>query len=150
MAKIITEYLKTRKPKEFIDILQKQKVNIVFDIRFSDQYPVYYRQAELQELLILHNIDYLRFKYLGNPSWNRPPQKTDWFECKKSYYNQVLQYTLSENQIKAARLIMATKKDAVICLICYCDTLNPELCHRFWLKDVLEDFQLISKYREDL
>lgn len=149
--KIVTEYLNGRKPADLLKVIRDQHVNYVIDIRFSDYQPEYFRFQALRTYL---HTNYLQldacgneiptiynFHQLGNPPWNRPPKLTDFEAAKKNY----LDYILNQQLHVLSQLIgfigatdTPSSKNKVFCLICYCPTVDPKLCHRFWLQEVLE------------
>jgi len=98
-------------------------------------FPVYFAPINLQILLMKNDIEYLRFQALGNPSVLRK-QARDNFELAKELY---LEYIF--NDLKARQQLVELFKKLRFrknyCLICYCRTLDPRICHRFWLKETL-------------
>ena len=133
--KIETEFLQGVKPNQLIEKLEKKEIDVVVDIRWWSVYPVYFAPLNLRILLTENNIEYLRFKTLGNPSVLRK-QAGENFELSKELY---LKYINSDPKAKEQflELFKKIRFRKNYCLICYCKTLNPNLCHRFWLKEAL-------------
>ena len=133
--KIKTEYLIGIKPKELIQKLREKEIDIVIDIRFSSTYPIYFAQKNIKDILETNRIEYIRYHDLGNPSKFRRESR-DNFELAKELY---LEYIL--NNFKARQEFIELYKKIRFrknyCLICDCKTLNPLLCHRFWLREAL-------------
>jgi len=72
---------------------------------------------------------------LGNPSELRK-QAGENFELAKQWYQEYLYNDLHarEDLIELYKKLRFRK---TYCLICYCPTNDPKLCHRFWLKEML-------------
>lgn len=133
--KIKTEFLKGVKPNQLIDALRKKEINVVVDIRWWSVYPLYLAPKNLKDFLLAYNIEYLRYHKLGNPSKLRSEAGEN-FELAKELY---LEYII--NDFTARQMFLDLFKKLRFrknyCLICYCRTLDPRLCHRFWLKEAL-------------
>lgn len=138
MPTIITEYLNGRKPADFVKLMKDQQVDSVIDVRFSAKYPEYFTYPNIHALMRKEgNYKTVTYQPLGNPSWNRPPKQTDWNIAKKTYleYIQTKQAYYLRNLVNwvSGELV----KNKTFCLICYCPTTDPRLCHRFWLQEFL-------------
>jgi uncharacterized protein (DUF488 family) len=132
---IITEYLKGRKPDQLIQLFKDQHVDLVVDVRDNNFYPIYYREQAFAEVCRKAGIDFVYLYELGNPSWNRPPQCTDFQLAKTNYLKHLdVRKTLIKQYLDLWQLINYN----VICLICMCPTLDIQFCHRFWLQEYLE------------
>ncbi len=133
--KIETEFLIGKKPMELIQSLKEKKVNVVVDIRWWSVFPLYFNPLKLQLLLTKNNIEYVRFQGLGNPSVLRK-QVGDNYELGKELYQKYINsYQKAKDQFLELYKKIRFKK--IYCLICYCNTLDPKFCHRFWLREAL-------------
>lgn len=133
--KIETAYIRGVSPELFTKTLERLKVNVVVDIRDWSLYPIYFSQKFMKDLLEIHGIEYLRLKNLGNPSILRKRAGENFVLAKKQY-----QEYITNNPASKQELIILFKQFRFrkrFCLICYCDTLDIKLCHRFWLKELL-------------
>ncbi len=133
--KIKTTYLKGVKPEAFIENLKKLEINVVVDIRAWSIYPLYYYPKNMKKLLEENGIEYIRYKALGNPSELRKRAGEN-FELGKQLY---LEYLIKDLRAKESliELYKNLRFRKTYCLICYCPTFDPKLCHRFWLKEML-------------
>lgn len=133
--KIETEFLQGVRPNQLIEKLKKKEIDVVVDIRWWSVYPVYFAPLNLRILLTKNNIGYLRFQALGNPSVLRKQAREN-FELSKELY---LRYINSDPKAKEQflELFKKIRFRKNYCLICYCRTLDPRICHRFWLKEAL-------------
>lgn len=140
--KIQTEFLQGVNPNQLIEKLEKKEIDIVVDIRWWSVYPVYFAPLNLRILLTKNNIEYLRFQALGNPSVLRKQAREN-FKLAKELY---LRYINSEPKAKEhfLELFKKIRFRKNFCLICYCKTLNPLLCHRFWLKELLINIKRVK------
>ena len=140
--KIQTEFLKGVSPNQLIYKLKKKEIDVVVDIRWWSVYPVYFAPLNLRFLLTKNDIEYLRLQALGNPSILRK-QAGENFELAKEWY---LEYIIKDP--KARQMLLDLLKKLRFrknyCLICYHRTLDPRLCHRFWLKEALINAKRIS------
>lgn len=133
---VITEYLKTRKLIDFIQALLDQKVNLVVDVRYSATYPEYFSPKTLREILNKKGIEYFNFQQLGNPPAFRT-NKT-FVESRTLYSNFIKNNRMKDVEVLVKNIITFKKK---ACLICYCKTTDPNLCHRFWLLEIMNDVE---------
>ena len=124
-----------RKPEEFLSILKRLDVDIVVDIRAWSIYPLYFYPKNMRKLLEENGFGYLRYKTLGNPSELRK-QAGENFELAKQWYQE---YIIKDLRAREAfvELYKRLRFRKNYCLICYCPTHDPKLCHRFWLKEML-------------
>jgi hypothetical protein len=150
---LLTEYLNTRKPSEFLFVLKKQQITEVIDVRYSDRYPIYYTRLNLETFLNLNNIRYSDYRALGNPPYNRPtkahqdistpnlnrfiPHQEPPLNYRQTYetYLQKSQ----KNKFRELQNLITKHPENTFCLICYCATLDPQRCHRFWLAELLSN-----------
>jgi len=134
---IETAYLKGRKPEDLLKVLQAKRVNVVVDVRFGYKYPVYFFPTELSRFLQAHDILFLSRQTLGNPWILRQQAGTDFVKMKALY----LQHLEQPSQQAAIGLLLEYMRshppDWIYCLICYCPTEDPNLCHRFWLREYI-------------
>ena len=149
------EYVNSRTLEEFIKVL-KSKLEpryfkfsfnnessktiigdkiFVADVRQNPYVKKGFRPDELKESLGSNDIEYTRYKYLGNPFYKRHLKEKDFRIAKREYLDYV-----KSNQ-KASKdfedLFNNFRFRKIICLICYCETNDPKYCHRFWLKEAL-------------
>jgi len=133
--KIKTEFLIGKNQKQFIQNLRDKDINVVVDVRWWSVFPVYFAPINLRILLMKNDIEYLRFQALGNPSVLRK-QARDNFELAKELYLEYIFNDLKARQ-QFVELFKKLRFRKNYCLICYCRTLDPRICHRFWLKETL-------------
>ena len=133
--KIQTEYLRGKKPNQLIQSLNEKKVNVVVDIRWWSVYPIYFNPLKLQLLLIKNSIEYVRFQGLGNPSVLRKQAGENYELARELYQKYIHSDPKAKEQVLELYKKIRFQKN--YCLICYCKTLNPKLCHRFWLREFL-------------
>lgn len=136
-SEIITEYLKTRSLMGFISLMRDQHVDTVVDIRFGTRWPVYFRPDNLQNELRKSAIIYLPLHSLGNPSRLRKQAGSDFRLAKKLYLDHI------KNKIELELLKrLISDSDEKFCFICYCNTTDEQKCHRFWLKEAIENEEM--------
>lgn len=140
--KIKTEYLKGVKPKQLIQRLIEKDVNVVIDIRWSSVYPIYFAPKNLKDTLKAHNIEYIRYHELGNPTKLRDEAGENFELAKKLYLEYIIDNFKARQSFKELFKQFRLRKN--YCLICYCKTINPLLCHRFWFKEALVNAKRIS------
>jgi len=140
--KIETEFLIGKKPMELIQSLKERLVNVVVDIRFWSVFPLYFNPISLRILLTKNNIEYVRFQTLGNPSMLRNQAGNNHELAKELYQNYINSYQKAKDQFLELYKKIRFKK--IYCLICYCDTLDPRNCHRFWLREALINAKRIN------
>lgn len=138
MVEVFTTYLNKRKQSEFIDALKLMDIRCVVDIRYSFNYPAYYRPREMEILLEENDISYLRFHALGNPPEIR--YMDDATKRKEMYMSHILN---GKEPTLEFKLVYRTIRldHSKYCLICYCAP--PMECHRFWLKEMLENDSIV-------
>jgi uncharacterized protein (DUF488 family) len=136
--RIITEFINTRKLDDLLKSLKLEKVDMVIDIRWNTYHKSKqgFSPENLKIFLKENDIDYIYIHRLGNPKNFRDKFIRDGFTdfklLKKAYINYV------NGSLTLRSLInLINKDDRKYCLICYCNTLNEEECHRFWLRDFL-------------
>ena len=133
--KIETEFLIGKKPMELIQSLKEKKVNVVVDIRWWSVFPLYFNPLNLQLLLAKNKIEYVQFQSLGNPSVLRKRAGNDYKLAKELYQQYINSDPKSKD--KFSELYKKIRFKKIYCLICYCNTLDPKFCHRFWLREAL-------------
>jgi len=94
--------------------------------------PTYYRRKELQQALKRVNIRYENLEVLGNPPSNRDLSNPT--KAKETYLDHILLH-----RARLVRILNYVDSPLVFCLICYCATHDTAKCHRFWLKEFLEE-----------
>ena len=62
---IETEYLKGRNPETFFSIMKEKQIKVIYDIRDSPAYPIYYCSANFAKLCKAEGIEYKYIKQLG-------------------------------------------------------------------------------------
>lgn len=133
--KIKTEYLIGKKPTQLIQELREKEINVVVDIRWNSIYPLYFAPKYIEDVLKANNIEYLRYHSLGNPSKLRKKAEGNYELAKILYLEYLIKDFKARQMLK--ELFSKIRLQKNYCLICYCKTLNPKLCHRFWLKEAL-------------
>jgi hypothetical protein len=151
MERIKSAYLKGQKPVDFLLQLEEHGIEVVVDVRDWFAYPLYFYPAIFKNkenqaptgmpITLGDKFEFLSFNELGNPKWIRSMKKG--FSVierdkliKETYMNEIRTFKLD----KLRELFEIIKKsDKVFGLICYCPTLNPAKCHRFWVKDLLNE-----------
>jgi len=133
--KIKTAYLIGTLPSQFIKNLQEQEVDIVIDIRATVRTPMIYMPKYFEDILSIVGIEYIRYQKLGNPSKLRKETGNNFQLNKSKYFKYITQNRRSRDQLIQLFKSLRFKKN--YCLVCICDTLDPKLCHRFWLKELL-------------
>lgn len=133
---ITTEHLNGKTKQILRRVLIDKHVKVVIDVRWSDKWPEYFREASLKGLLRAIGIHYQRFEVLGNPPKNRNENRDDWRTMKREYLNYIQLHKGA--LLRLLKLIKSQSKDKVFCIICYCQTRNQQQCHRFWLQEHLE------------
>lgn len=140
--KIQTEYLIGVKPKQLIQRLKEKKVNVVVDIRWWSVFPDYFNPLNLRILLTKNKIEYVQFQGLGNPSVLRKQAGKNHKLAKELYQKYIDSNSKAEDQFLELYKKIRFKKN--YCLICYCRTLDPRICHRFWLREALINWKRIN------
>jgi len=138
---IITEYLNTRKVADMNEILIQKEIDVVIDVRWSDWQPEYFRSAQLAHLCKINATEYWQYQTLGNPPTNRPSRANpqfDWKIAKPTYLTRLKTDCAVNRAFNDLLTRIAQKPTQDYCLICYCKTQDPNLCHRFWLQEYLE------------
>jgi len=133
---ILTTYLKGIKPTQLKSFLKENKIDWVVDIRWGTRYPEYFQPNNLNKLCNELNIDYIYHQRLGNPIKIR--QTSGNFEVMKRRY---IDYV--KTQPRFYELLHTLQDDEYssknICFLCYCATKDKNKCHRFWLKELIEN-----------
>jgi len=140
--KIKTEFLVGKTPMELIQSLKMKKVNIVIDIRSWPENPVYFEPLKLQLLLIKNKIEYIQFQALGNPIVLRRQAGENYELAKELYQKYIISAPKAKDQFLELYKKIRFKK--IYCLICYCNTNDPRICHRFWLRESLINAKRIN------
>jgi len=139
-SKIKTEFIKGVKPEQFILKLKKKGIDVVVDIRWWSVFPIYFAPKNLEELLAAHNIEYIRYHKLGNPTNLRREAGENYKLAKKLYLDYIIkEFEARQDFIELFKKLRLKK---TYCLICYCPPPSP--CHRFWLKEALVNAKRIS------
>jgi len=142
--KLKTDYINKRDVETFIDSVKKlgEKV-VVVDVRENTFFKTKqgFGPRELTKQLAAKNIEYMRYKYLGNPFHKY--YKTEPDKAKLVYTTYLRVDDNAHAELNDFYKQLRFKK--TFCLTCYCDTLDAMKCHRFWLKEAL-----INKKRECL
>lgn len=133
--KIQTEFIKGIKPDKFMKNLKRKNIDVVVDIRWWSVYPTYFAPKNIRDLLAAHDIEYIRYRELGNPSKLRHEARENFQLAKELYLNYIIKDFKARQMFLDLFKKIRFKKN--YCLICYCQTLDPKLCHRFWLKEAL-------------
>jgi len=142
--KIKTEYINKKDLETFVDSVKKLGENVVVvDVRDNTFFKTKqgFGPRDLAKTLAAKNIEYMRYKHLGNPyhkHYKTEPEKAKLVYTNYLRVNDDAHATLNE-------LYKHLRLKKTFCLMCYCDTLDPKKCHRFWLREAL-----INKKRERL
>jgi uncharacterized protein (DUF488 family) len=154
VSRVKTEYINSRTMEAFIKQI-KGKIDVVIDVRYNTFFKRDFSPRKFKVALEANKIEYEYIQDLGNPYYRK--FKEDFRKAKRAYLNYLRKnvYIKSNkaellpcNSLESLFKKIAHKKDCktkVFCLICYCDTENPALCHRFWLKEAL-----INRKRKEL
>jgi len=142
--KIKTEYINKKDLETFVNSVKNlgEKV-VVVDVRNNTFYKTDqgFSPRDLAKTLAAKNIEYLRYKHLGNPfHWHYKDEP----EKAKLTYTEYLRVN-DDAHAALNDLYKHLRFKKTFCLICYCNTLDPMKCHRFWLREAL-----INKKRERL
>ena len=153
VKRLKSEYLNSRSLDEFIEVLKSklepcyfnfsfnkkssktiigEKI-LVADVRQNPYVKKGFRPNELKESLSSNNIEYIRYKYLGNPFYKRHLKEKNFRIAKREYLNYIQSNQKASKDFE--NLFNNFRFSKVICLVCYCKTINPKDCHRFWLKE---------------
>jgi len=132
VATITTEYTNTRTRDAFIKAVAGESIArpiIVIDIRWNTYYPINgtFRPENLRAELQRNGIDYVYYHDLGNPFKGM----TDVVEMERRYKERVKTVPTFYKVVDVIR-----ERSGTACLMCYCAPPRP--CHRFWLREVIE------------
>jgi len=157
--KIATEYINTRDMNNFINCIKGKKIDVVIDLRWSTYHKTKqgFGPTEFKKHLELNGISYFYIKALGNPFHALYDQKDLESDIAKKDYLNYLKYN-SKARKSFQELFSKFRFKKKYCLICYCNTQQPTMCHRFWLKealinykrkslDLLEDYILVKEIK---
>ncbi len=133
--RIRTEYINSRDMASFIDAIEG-KIDIVVDIRWATYHKTKqgFRPEEFKEKLESVGINYIYIRALGNP-FHALYSKEEFEVAKKDYLNY-LKYNSKANKF-FKELFGKFRFKKIYCLVCYCNTEEPLMCHRFWLREAL-------------
>jgi uncharacterized protein (DUF488 family) len=112
--------------REFLELIQKNNVNMVVDVRTSpySKYSPHFNKKPLMKSLIESGINYV---YLGNKIGGKPKDR-------KFYYEDKLQYHLLEKDEKykegLQELVDLIPHNTIVLM---CSEENPYHCHRHHL-----------------
>lgn len=140
--RIATEYITTRDMDNFINCIKGKKIDVVIDIRWSTYHKTKqgFGPVEFKKHLESNGINYFYIKALGNPFHALYDQKDlESVIAKKDYLNY-LNYN-SKARKSFQELFSKFRFKKRYCLTCYCDTQEPSMCHRFWLKEALINYK---------
>lgn len=137
--KIRTEYITTRDMESFINAI-KGKIDVVVDIRWNTYHKTKqgFNPEAFKTSLESNGIGYIYYKALGNPFQALYDHKE--FDMAKRDYLNYLKY--NSKALKTFKELFSKfrfKKN--YCLVCYCNTEDPLMCHRFWLKEALANYK---------
>lgn len=140
--KIETEYITTRNMDNFINCIKGKKIDVVIDIRWSTYYKKDqgFNLKEFKKHLESNGITYFYIKALGNPFHALYNQKDLERGITKKDYLNYLKYN-SKARKSFQELFSKFRFKKRYCLICYCDTEEPTMCHRFWLREALINYK---------
>jgi len=138
--RVHTEYITTRDMDSFLNIIKDNKIDVVIDIRWSTYHKSKqgFNPKAFKTSLASIGIGYIYFKALGNPFHNLyGPKEFD--KAKRDYLNYLKYNSKTVKDFKALYSKFRFKKN--YCLVCYCPTEDPLMCHRFWLKEALVNYK---------
>lgn len=104
------------------------------DVRWWSMYPIYFNPENMAVFLDQYGIEYAMYRTLGNPSKLRKQFKTAQ-DCNVAYLEYIQKYRM--NHVNNLSSLIKNNPKKIFCLICYCPTEDVNLCHRFWLRDLL-------------
>lgn len=113
---------------------------VIVEIRQWPNSKKFFEPEDLERLLEMNGMDYIRFKHLGNPFFKRHLKENHLQKAKLEYQNYVLTNEKACQEFE--KLYKLFKYRKIYCLICYCQSKD---CHRYWLKELL-----INKKRKDI
>ncbi len=105
---------------------------LVADIRKNPYVKNQFRPKDLEQMLKANEMEYNRYKYLGNPFYKKHLKEKNFEKAKIEYLNYLKTNENAKKDFRSLYTQFRFKK--IICLICYCQT---DECHRFWLKEAL-------------
>lgn len=131
--RILTEYINTRKLDDFLEILKEKRIDMVIDVRWNtlNKSKEGFNPENLRQFLAENGIEYKYIHKLGNPSKFRK-ETENFLKLKEKYIGYIRDL---EDLEKLVKLVNDNKK--VYCFICYCETVDEEKCHRFWLREYI-------------
>lgn len=147
LSRIKTEFINSCNLEGFINRING-RVDVIIDIRHNTYFKKEqgFTPEDLKENLERQNLEYFYVQDLGNP-YHKEFQN-DSVKAKQAYLN----YLEKEVIVKDGKTLCPNKaltnlftqiahkkkyKTKTFCLMCYCRTLDPAECHRFWLKESL-------------
>lgn len=137
-GRLKTEYITGRDVKEFIKELKYRIKDpiVVVDIRWNTYHKSKqgFDPAIFKKILEEHGIEYLRIKELGNP-FHELYDKSEFIAAKQDYQDYLKHNSKAQHALQEFMKLLRFRK--TYCLICYCPTEDPNLCHRFWLKETM-------------
>jgi uncharacterized protein (DUF488 family) len=136
-AKLLETYLRGVKPADYIDTLEKKRIDLVIDVRAWPKNPPHYDPRRMKDLLKIHGFNYVQFQKVGNPPYISKKASND-EEAKQLYYNYLQNTKRAKRQL--AELLILLQQEQNVCFICYCATNDENKCHRFWLINLLSKF----------
>lgn len=138
--RIKTEYITTRDMDSFINTI-KGKIDVVIDIRWNTYQKTKqgFSPEDFKKQLESNGIGYIYFKILGNPFHGLYDLKKESEQAKKDYLNYLKYHSKASKTFKELASKFRFKKN--YCLVCYCNTEDPTMCHRFWLKEALVNYK---------
>jgi len=141
--KITTEFINSRDMEQFIEII-RGKADVIIDIRSNvfNKGLQGFMPKVFKLIMKLIQKEYYRFKELKNPFRN-DFSEAEFQEAKAKY----LAYLKTEEKAKDALIRLHNlinsklSTNKIFCLICYCDTEDPLMCHRFWVFEALINYK---------
>lgn len=137
--KIHTEYITTRDMETFINAI-KGKVDVVIDIRWNTYHKSNqgFNPKAFKTSLESVGINHSYFKALGNP-FHALYDLKEFDKAKRDYLNYLKYNSKAKKTFNELFSKFRFKKH--YCLVCYCNTEDPLMCHRFWLKEALINYK---------
>ena len=138
---------------EFIDVLKKNDIKVLIDIREQSQFVnPQFNEELLKRILPQNGIKYIHLSELGAPQPIREPYVEGKIphECFKAYY----EYYLEKNAAKLEEVIAGNRKEGRIALMCVERYPTPRgnqrhYCHRHYVAEYLLKNNVFDK-RVDL
>lgn len=129
-------------PSQLIETLKELKIDVVVDIRATVRTPMIYMPKYFEDILSIVGIKYIHYRKLGNPSDLREKAGENLILAKSLYLNYIQEDHKAQDQLSTLFKKLRLRQN--YCLVCTCETEDPNRCHRFWLKDLLINIKRVK------